>query len=154
MKKVVLALMAALAAVFGLSAPVGAYPPDGSDVTVSDSNPVAGGSTAITANCTGDETVTVTLGSETATDTCTNGTATVTISVPSTPGTVTGTVVGSISGSIGSFSVSVAESNLPSTGSNSSSSIIWIAAGLFIAGLGVFGVANVRRREDAATSVA
>ena len=105
-------------------------------------------------------------------DTSGEGTSGVSLTAPTAPGTYTGTVTGSTSGDLGTFTVVVEGSTgsgggattggsgggtatpsgqLPATGSDSSGTITTIAIGLLVAGLGLFAVATIRRRQPVAS---
>ena len=177
-KKFALAVTAAAAVVLGSAgvADAGVYPPNGKTVTVQDSTVPPGGPVSVTTNCTVGETVTFVLEGSSDTETCTPstdggnnftaavaGTATGTVNAPTTPGTYIGTVTGSISGALGTFTVVVegatattaaptSTGSLPATGSDGTSTMTLIAGGLLIVGLGMFGVATARRRQDTAAA--
>lgn len=168
MKKFALALMASAAAIFGMGMVANAYPPGGQSITISDDTPPAGSTFTVTAACTAGEDVTFTLGGSTDTESCSAttagftlfatpaaGSATGTLTAPTTAGTFTGTASGTISGDLGTFAVTVAAQtaptdSLPATGSDGVGTTTWIAAGLLLAGLGLFGVASMRRRSATA----
>lgn len=175
MKKLALALTAAAAVVLGSAgvADASAYPPGGQNVTVLDNTVGLGEPVTVTAACTLGETVTFTLVDQTATATCevapvagasvAAGQATGTVNAPTTAGTVTGSVTGSISGALGSFTVTVSAATtpttpttptggLPATGSDGTQTMTMVAGGILLAGLGMFGVATVRRRQDTAAA--
>ena len=167
MKKFALALMASAAAVFGVGMVADAYPPQVDDVTVDDSPPTAGGTIPVSAPCVIPEEVTFTLGASSATATCgpaatgafallgqttPDGVATAQLTAPDTAGTFTVTVTGTTSGAIGTISVTVAAATTPgggrpATGSDGIAATTWIAGGLWIVGLGLFGAATMRRRQ-------
>lgn len=157
MKKFSVVLMATVASVFGFGAAATAadYPP-GSTVTAAPaSGPPNYDVTVSITGCTPPEVLTVTLGSETETGTCaapaalgSDGTAAIMIKAPSAAGTYTGTVTGTANFS-GSFQIQVVvpPPTLPGTGSDGISTMTIIALGLFGVGAGLFGVAQVRRRQ-------
>lgn len=165
MKKFALALAAVAAMVLGFGGVANAYPPGGTGVTTSSSTVGPGGQVTVTAKCTAGETVTFDLEGSTDTATCETGdaqsaiagTATGTVTAPTAPGTYIGRVTGSVSGPLGEFTVTVEGSTatptatpaggLPSTGSNGTSTMTFIAAGILVAGLGLFAVATLRRRQ-------
>jgi hypothetical protein len=95
------------------------------------------------------------LAGATATAVCTPaGTAVASLLAPATPGTYTGTATGVSSGVTASFTVVVQAAvtppgGLPATGSGGISTTTGMAAGLFAIGLGLFGVAQFRRRQAA-----
>ena len=156
MKKFALALLVAFVGLFGFAGAASAqYPPGADAPTVDDSTPAPGGPVNVTVNCQPGETVTVTLGSSTGTAVCgASGTATVQVNAPSGAGTTTGQATGSNTGSLGQFTVVVEATTdpgggLPATGSDGTSTTVWIAASLLVVGLGLFGVAAVRRRDNA-----
>ena len=153
MKKFALALLAASAAILGFGmvaeAQYGATP----GVSVSPATVVSGGTVSITATgCAPSEVITFTItGGDSATATCVDGTATAQLSVPTTAGTYPGTAVGSL-GFNQAFSVvvtaaAVPPGGLPTTGSGGISTTTSIAVGLLAVGLGLFGVAQIRRRQ-------
>lgn len=180
MKKFALALTAVAAVVLGSAGVADAYPPGGTGVTVANEGPVApGGAVTVTVNCTSGETVTFMLVSSSDTAPCAAsgsasnnavaalpGTATGTVSAPTTPGTYVGTITGSISGALGTFTVTVDGATddggdgdtaastgvLPVTGSDGTATMTMIAGGLLVVGLGMFGVATIRRRQYAAAA--
>lgn len=91
------------------------------------------------------------------------GSATGTVNAPTTAGTHTGTVTGSISGALGAFTVVVegatsttaaptATGSLPSTGSDGTRTMTAVAGRFLVVGLGMFGVATARRRQDTAAA--
>jgi len=164
MKKFTIALMAVLGLVFGPAAVANAYPPSGALITVSNATPQPGDSIQISVDC-GDgsdsgDTVTVNLGDSSATGTCVNGSATVTIAVPTAEGTINGEVLNADGENVGTFTVTVAAAapvtqpnpsgQLPATGSDGIGTTTMIALGLLIAGLALFAVATVRRRQPIA----
>lgn len=176
MKKFALALTAAAAVILGSAGVVDAYPPGGQQVVVSDTTIEPGETFTVTVECVPDETVTFIFGDIVLTQICrlvinagnnlsdvANGTASATFTAPTEPGSYTGTATGSISGLLGSFSVVVeAETagtpgtpatpagSLPATGSDGIGSTTMMAGGLLVVGLGMFGVASVRRRQTVA----
>jgi LPXTG-motif cell wall-anchored protein len=154
MKKFALALMASAAMILGFGAVANAYPPGAGGATVSPTTASPGGALTITVSCAPGEDVTATLdGVTTAPVVCpASGSAVLSATAPTTAGTYTGTTNGSVNGALGDFSVTVAAptGGLPATGSNSSSTITFIALGLFAVGAGLFGVSQYRRRTAAA----
>jgi LPXTG-motif cell wall-anchored protein len=158
MKKIALALAAVAAMIlgFGAVANAGTYPPGGQSVTVSSPTVGPGGTVTVTVNCTPGETVTATLGSATATAACgPDATAVLSISAPTTAGVFNGTVNGSVSGPLGSFTVTVQAAGttpLPATGSDGTSTMTFLAAGLLVVGIGLFAVATIRRRRSPAAA--
>jgi len=168
MKKFALALMAAAAAVFGAGMVANAYPPIPDSVTVSQSTVEPGGTFEVTAPCVVPEEVTFTFEGLPLDVRCTSavvqpgfmllqqsspdGAATATLTAPTAAGTYTVTVTGSTSGSIGTATITVQAATdpgggLPATGSDGISTTTMIAAGLLVVGLGLFGVATMRRRQ-------
>ncbi len=98
----------------------------------------------------------------------TSGSASAMFTDPAVAGTYTCTISGSVSGDLGSVVVTVAAQTtttaaptvatvaptstggLPATGSDGIGATTGIAVGLLVAGLGLFGVATVRRRQPVA----
>ncbi|MFK7917840.1 MAG: LPXTG cell wall anchor domain-containing protein [Ilumatobacter sp.] len=174
MKKLALAFTAAAAVVLGSAGVADAYPPGGSSVVVEDDTISVGDPVTVTATCTLGESVTFTLQDQSATTTCeadatgggsaVAGSATGTVNAPTTAGTFTGTITGSISGALGTFTVTVdgvapttaapttPVGGLPATGSDGTQTMTMVAGGILVAGLGMFGVATARRRQDAAAA--
>jgi hypothetical protein len=161
MKKFVVALAASLAIFFGIGGAAHAQTPAPTPyvgttviVTVSPPTAVPGGTITVTiTNCTPGEIVTVSVGGVSVQVTCDAvGVASASVSMPTTPGTYTGTATGSISGVTTTFTVTVMApvtppGGLPATGSGGIDTTTGIAAGLFAIGLGLFGVAQLRRRQ-------
>ena len=166
MKKIALTLAAISVIVlgFGSLASAGTYPPGGPSVSVAPASVGPGGTVSVTANCTAGESVTISLEGSSVSVPCETGDgessvagiATGVVTAPASPGTYTGSVTGAISGSLGSFTVTVLAAaptpttptgGLPSTGSGGTSTMTFVAAGLLVVGLGLFGVATVRRRQ-------
>lgn len=178
MKKFALALMAASTAVFGFSIVADAYPIPEELVTVDNAAPMTGEEVTATANCASGETVTFEIPGDSATATCsagaggaslllvaaTSGTASAQLTMPSEAGTYTISATGSESGDLGSTTVVVAAqtapattapptvptSGLPATGSDGIGLTTGVALGLLVVGLGLFGVATLRRRQPSA----
>lgn len=166
MKKIALTLAAVALVIFGVGGVAGAgtYPPGGPSVSVTPASVGPGGTVTVTANCTAGESVTISLEGQSASVPCETGDAqssvagiaTGVVTAPTAPGTYTGSVTGTISGALGSFTVTVLAAaptpatptgGLPSTGSGGTSTMTFVAAGLLVVGLGLFGVATVRRRQ-------
>jgi hypothetical protein len=114
-----------------------------------------GGNITVTvSNCTPGERVVISVAGISVTVTCgPDSVASASIGMPTTPGTFTGTAVGS-AGFNTTFVVTVLApvsppGGLPATGSGGIDTTTGIAAGLFAVGLGLFGVAQRRRRQAA-----
>ena len=126
----------------------------------------------VTFTLDGSSDTSVCVASTDAEDTSGEGTSGVSLTAPTAPGTYTGTVSGSVSGDLGTFTVVVEgatgsgegttggsggggtatpSGQLPATGSDSSGAITTIAIGLLVAGLGLFAVATIRRRQPIAS---
>ena len=161
MKQLALACAVVAAMLFSFGGVANAYPPGGPNVTATPSTTAPDGSVTITAACTPGESVTFTLESSSVTVPCDaedgqSGTATGIVTAPTAVGTFDGVVNGSVSGPLGSFTVTVQNSatapagGLPSTGSDSSSTITMVAMGLLVGGLGLFTVATIRRDQPTA----
>jgi hypothetical protein len=158
MKKLALGLIALSAVVFGFGNVAEAqYNTVDGTATVTPTTTAPGGTvTVVMSGCTPGETVTFVLGSATTSATCAgDGTAVASLPAPGTAGTYTGTATGVTSGVAASFTVVVAlaatpPGGLPATGSGGISTTTGIAIGLFVVGLGLFGVTQVRRRQAAA----
>ncbi len=121
---------------------------------VSNSSPEAGGSfTASVTNCAEQGTTFQFEGNSKAGSTDSDGDSSATFTAPTSAGTYTGTVT--CGADVASFSVAVAATpaaatptgGLPATGSSGSGTTIAIASILLLAGLGMFGVAQMRRRQ-------
>jgi hypothetical protein len=147
MKKLALGLIALSAVVFGFGNVAEAqYNTVDGTATVTPTTTAPGGTvTVVMSGCTPGETVTFVLGSATTSATCA-GDGTAVASLPAT---------GVTSGVAASFTVVVAlaatpPGGLPATGSGGISTTTGIAIGLFVVGLGLFGVTQVRRRQAAA----
>jgi hypothetical protein len=152
MKKLVLALLTSLAVVLGIAGPAAAaYPPNAPTVSVSTSTPAPGGEFTVTAEgCNEGDVVTFEFEGETKTAVVVGGIASVTFTAPETPGFYTGTVTcGGVASDFGITVVSPTApgGGLPSTGSDGIGATTTIAIGLLAVGLGLFGVATVRRRR-------
>lgn len=176
-KKLALALMAMSALVFGFGmvaeAQVGPYGGGSATITFAPANPGPGQTITITiTGCTPGETLTLKLNGVTiATLVCVpastalggsvtgllmpqqtgTGQATTTITTPTEPGTYTYTVSGS-QGYVASATLVIAApiappGGLPATGSGGASHTTLIALGLLVVGLGLFVVAQARRRR-------
>lgn len=168
MKKAAFALVMSALLALGVGsaahAQYGTTPP----VTISPSNPAPGATFTLgITGCSAGEVLTTTFNGRTSTTTCTasatlsgdvaalggTGTASITLQAPTAPGTYSGTVVGNL-GFNQSFQVVVAGSatapggGLPATGTDSTSTTMAIAFGVFVIGLGLVGVTQVRRRQD------
>ena len=118
-------------------------------VTVSSGSPTAGSAFSVTvANCTPGGTATFVFQGSTQTATVGSaGTATASFTAPASAGTYSGTAT--CNSVAASFSVTVpAGGGLPATGSDSNGPTIAIASILLLAGVGMFGVANARRRDQ------
>ena len=171
MKKLALALIAASAAVFGLGSVAEAQYGTTPAVGVSPATVVSGGTVTVTATgCTPPEIVTFAItGGDSKSATCASasalgeveglnaqtggtGTASVQLTAPVAAGTYPGTAVGTL-GFNQPFSVIVTAAvvppaGLPATGSGGLNTSTGIALGLLVVGLGLFGVAQVRRRQN------
>ena len=163
MKKLALALMAASAAMFGFGmvAEAQTYDPSVSVGTVTP----GGAYTATYTNCVAGETITfsqpestpttttgVCSASRVATGTFTNaptapGTYTVTASGPTSPAR---TIVFSLAAAPTTVPATVPGGGLPATGSSGMGTTGGMAIGLLVVGLGLFAVAQVRRRQPSA----
>ena len=155
MKKLILALTAVAAILFGFGAPASAqYGTVDGTATVSPGSTTPGGTVTVTfSGCAPGETVTFTFQGVTVTATCSAvGNATATFTAPTTPGSYTGNAVGVTSGVSAAFVVVVQApvtppGGLPATGSGGINGTVGIGVGLFAIGLGLFGVAQLRRRQ-------
>jgi LPXTG-motif cell wall-anchored protein len=163
MKKFALGLMAMATAVFGFGLAANAYPPGAGSVTATPPSGAAGYSVSVKATCLPGEAVTVVLVSSTATGNCgaagtaasllgitKAGSVTLVVKAPATAGTYTGSATGATTGALGTFRITVTAppAGLPATGSNGVSTMTIIAIGLFAVGAGLFGVSQVRRRQN------
>lgn len=150
LKRLTTALMISAAALLaGGAAAQADYPPGSGTVTVSDSSPDAGTSFTVTAtNCQPGEIVTFSFQGATKTATCSaSKTAAASFAAPATGGVFNGTASYGTSGGTLSFSVNVAApGGLPATGSSGSNSTMMIAAVLVASGIGMFLVAQRRRK--------
>jgi hypothetical protein len=158
MKKLALALISASALVFGFGMVAEAQYGTTPAVTASPSTVVAGGTTTVTATgCTPPEVLTFTItGGASQTATCVAGSASVQLAVASSAGTYPGTVVGSL-GFSQPFSIVVTApttppGGLPATGSDGIGATTGMAIGLLMVGLGLFAVAQFRRRQAPLTA--
>jgi hypothetical protein len=173
MKKLALAIMSAAIAILGFGVVAEAQYGARDGVTVSPSTVPASGNVTLTINgCTPGEVLTVTLeGNVVGTATCNagatlgsfvtagllsqagSGSATITFQAPAAAGTYNGTVVGNLDYNQAFQIVVIAASTppggLPATGSGGIDSTLAVALGLFAVGLGLFGVAQFRRRQSA-----
>ena len=146
MKRLALALTVTITAFLGLGQMASAqYGPTGSATTISN------GSTTVTyTGCVNGETITFTFpGATSVTAVCAGGAATASLPVPG-PGT--GTARGTTSPAVTFTVASQAPATnppggLPATGSNGIDTSTGLAAGLLVVGLGLFVVAQVRRRQ-------
>ena len=153
MKRLALALTVTITAFLGLGQMASAqYDASASSVT-------ADGKTTVTyTGCTDGETITFTLPGatpETATALCADGTASVVFSLSPTTAT-SGTAVGTTSPSV-TFTVAslpattvpatTPSGGLPATGSDGVNTTTGLAIGALVVGLGLFAVAQVRRRQ-------
>ncbi|MFT6390679.1 MAG: hypothetical protein ACJA14_000186 [Ilumatobacter sp.] len=175
MKKIVFALVVMLTAVSGVGsvASAGVYPPADQLVTVDDGTPTAGDEVTVTAKCAVPEDVEFTIEGDSAIAPCvatvgtdsslatSDGVATAKLNAPGIAGTYTVSAVGSVSGDLGSVDLVVAAQvettttlapvdGLPATGSDGIGLTTGIAFGVFAAGLLLFALATVRRRQPAA----
>lgn len=126
-----------------------AYPPGSGIVTASPSSPASGASfTATATNCQPGETVNFAFQGQAKSATCSaSKTAAASLTAPTTAGTFTGTASYATSGGTLSFTVNVAATGgLPATGSSGSNSTMMIAAVLVASGIGMFLVAQRRRK--------
>jgi len=175
MKKFALALMAASALVFGFGA-VAQAQYDADSVVPSDSTPTPGQQITLTvAGCAPGEIITFTInGSVVATATCVvaaratendetsaalviRTAAVASFAAPLTPGAYTVLATGNrgfvasvailVSGPTATSVVTVPGGGLPPTGSSGTDSMTSMAIGLLVVGLGLFVVAQVRRRQ-------
>jgi hypothetical protein len=157
MKKLLVALAASLAVFFGMGGAAHAQYGGNSGVVIVTPPTVApGGTVTVTVtNCTPGERVDITVAGVSVSVTCgPDSVASAAIPMPTTPGSYNGTAVGSVSGFTTSFVVTVVAptvppGGLPATGSGGIDTTTGIAAGLFAVGLGLFGVAQFRRRQAA-----
>ena len=153
----------------GLVAEAQQYPPDLA-ITVDDSTPAPGGTVLATlTGCTDGETVDFVLESSTAQGTCTAGggsaasgfrrsaattSASGSLTAPTAPGTYDVTGTGQTSQLTATTQITVGSGEtsdpLPSTGSDSTSTTLLIAAGVFAMGLALFAVSRFRRRQPTA----
>lgn len=126
-----------------------AYPPGSGVVTTSDPTPDPGQTfTATATNCQTGEAVTFSFQGATVVSTCSaSNTATASFSAPTTGGAFNGTAAYGTSGGTLSFTVNVVVAGgLPLTGSSGSNSTMTIAAVLLASGIGIFLVAQRRRK--------
>ncbi len=157
MNKALIALMMVVGSLLAFGGPASAYPPDEPTVGVDNPSPTPGGTVTVTVeNCESGTTVTFELGGSTDSVVSVDDTATGTVTAPSTPGSYTGTAT--CGADVLSFGVEVEAAAattvpttvapvLPPTGSDGSGSITTLAVGLLLAGLGLLGVARLRRRS-------
>ena len=149
MKKVVAAAAVAAASLFVGASQVSAYAVDNPTATVSSASPTAGSPfTVDVANCIPGGTATFEFQGSIKTATVgTDGTAAASFTAPATAGSFSGTATcGDVAAA---FSVTVPSGGgLPATGSSSNGATITIASVLLLAGVGMFGVAGVRRRNE------
>ena len=169
MRKLALALMAAAAAsaTLGVGVVADAYPPPGVAATVDDSSPAPGGPVRVTmVGCVPPESVAFELEDSTDSSVCvagpssfrfaapTQASAVGNLTAPTADGTYTGSTTGVTSGLTATFTISVrsaSQGELPKTGSDGVATTTLIAGGLLIVGLGLFAVAQLRRRRSIAT---
>ncbi len=125
------------------------YPPGSGIVTPSDSTPDAGTTFTVTATaCQVGETVTFSFQSVTTPVICSaSNVATASFAAPATGGAFNGTAVYGTTGGTLNFTVNVAApGGLPATGSSGSNTTMTIAAVLLASGIGIFLVAQRRRK--------
>lgn len=147
MKRFALALTVTIAAVLGLGQMASAQYSASASATTTD------GKTTVTyTGCVAGETITFSLPGATpamATGVCASGTASASFVITAT---TNGTAQGTTSPAV-TFVASLAAtptvptSDLPATGSNGISTTTGLAMGLFVVGLGLFVVAQARRRN-------
>jgi hypothetical protein len=156
MKKFAVALIAMSAVIFGSGMAAQAQYGGGSGTaTVTPASSAPGGSVTVTiSGCAPGSSVEVEFNGATSTVTAdSSGAATAGVTAPSTAGTYPGTATcGDV---VSSFSVVVAVAvtppgGLPATGSNGISTTSGLAIGLLVVGLGLFAVAQMRRRQTSA----
>jgi hypothetical protein len=157
MKKLIVALAATLAVFFGMGTAAHAqYGGSSGVVTVSPPTVAPGGTITVTVSqCTPGERVDISVAGVSVSVTCgADSVASASIAMPTTPGTFNGTAVGAVSGFSTTFVVTILApvsppGGLPATGSGGLDASTGIAAGLLAVGLGLFGVAQLRRRQAA-----
>lgn len=159
MKKALVGIVLAAGALLSAGGVANAYPPDEPTVGIDDPTPDPGGTINVTVeNCPDGASVTFELEGSTDTAVASGGSATGTLTAPTAPGTFTGTAT--CGDAILSFGVVVQAATattipttvapqLPTTGGNSPGSVTSLAVGLLLAGLGLLGVAHLRRRAAA-----
>lgn len=156
MKKFAVALIAVSAVVFGSGMAAQAqYGGSTGTATVTPASSAPGGTVTVgISGCEPSASVAVVFNGATSSVTAdSSGAATTTVTAPSTAGTYPGTATcGDV---VASFSVVVAAAvtppgGLPATGSNGISTTSGLAIGLLVVGLGLFGVAQMRRRQTSA----
>ena len=156
MKKLVLALatMSTVVFGFGMGAQAQYVTPPPPQATVTPASLAPGGDALIgITGCPPGSTVAVVFNGATSTVTSNaSGASTATVKAPAAGGTYPGTATcGTV---VASFSVVVAApvvpvGGLPPTGLDGANTTTGIAIGLLVIGLGLFGVAQVRRRQTA-----
>lgn len=130
------------------------YNTDNPTATVSNSSPTPGAPFSVSVNNCPEDSATFTFQGATKTaDTNDSDTATTSFTAPSTAGTHTGTAT--CGSTVSSFSVVAATPTptvatpavLPATGSSGSGTTVLIASVLLLAGVGMFGASQMRRRQ-------
>jgi len=157
MKKLALALVTMSTVVFGFGMGAQAQTPvpyggsSGTSTVTPASLAPGGNATVGISGCPAGSSVVVVFSGATSTVTANaSGAATATVKAPATAGTYPGTATcGTV---VSSFSVVVAApvvpaGGLPPTGLDGANTTTGIAVGLLVMGLGLFGVAQVRRRQ-------
>ena len=160
MKKVAVAL-AGIMMLFGLGATAHAQYGTPPTVTVSPTNPAPGGSyTVNVAGCMPNEMATVVVGGASSMVMAdAMGNVVVNLTAPAAAGVINGSVT--CNGATTNFTVAVGAvpptngggdggGGLPATGSDGQQSMLVVALGLLVVGLGVLGVSQVRRRTTIA----
>ncbi|TDT18491.1 hypothetical protein BDK89_4112 [Ilumatobacter fluminis] len=119
-------------------------------VTVSNGSPAPGSTFTASIPCNEDS-ATVSFNGQSQTVSPSDGTATATLTAPTAAGTATGTFT--CGDTVASFSVTVQETDpiIPPTGNSGMSGTMGIAAVLLVAGAGMFGVSQFRRRQTTAS---
>ncbi|MGK0277062.1 MAG: hypothetical protein ACI9N0_003461 [Ilumatobacter sp.] len=153
MKKLTLALMAVAAGLFGPGATSNAYSPGAGGVTARPAVVSAGGAVTVSATCAAGETVTASLVSAASSAVCGAERAVeIMIAAPAVAGYFEGPVTGSANGVLGSFTVTVPVAAtqpglLPAPGTNGSTAMT-LALGVFVVGVGLFGLSRLRSRKS------
>jgi hypothetical protein len=153
MKNLTFALIALAAGLFGTGATSNAYLSGAGVVTARPAVVAAGGEVTVSATCAAGETVTASLVSATSSAVCGAESAVeIMIAAPAAAGYFEGPVTGSNVGVIGSFNVTVSVAAtqpglLPAPGSNGSTAMT-LALGVFVVGVGLFGLSRLRSRKS------